>query len=68
MSLVEAVANTAIGYAFAVIAQLLILPAFGLHPSFGQHLQIGAIFTLVSLARGYVLRRVFDRLLAKGLM
>ena len=64
MSLVEAAANTAIGYVVAVIAQLAILPVFGLQATFSQHLQIGALFTLVSIARSYALRRLFEALRA----
>lgn len=60
-SFAESAANTAIGYAVAVAAQAVILPAFGLHASTGQHLGIAACFTAVSLVRGYVLRRVFNR-------
>ena len=33
------------------------LPMFGLATTLGQNLAIGAIFTTVSLARSYVLRR-----------
>ena len=33
---------------------------FGLQATLGQNLAIGAIFTVVSLARSYVLRRVFE--------
>lgn len=64
MSLVEAVANTTVGYVVAVIAQLAILPVFGLQATVSQHLQIGALFTLVSIARGYALRRLFEALRA----
>ena len=60
MSLVEAVANVVVGYGFAVITQILIFPIFGLHTTLAQNLRMGAIFTVVSIARSYVLRRVFE--------
>lgn len=60
MSLVEAVANVVVGYGFAVITQILIFPIFGLHTTLAQNLKMGAIFTVVSIARSYVLRRVFE--------
>jgi hypothetical protein len=60
MSLVEAVTNVAVGYGVAVVTQLLVFPMFGLPTTLGQNLAIGAIFTAVSLARSYVLRRVFE--------
>ena len=40
--------------------QLLVFPMFGLVTTLGQNLAIGAIFTMVSLARSYVLRRTFE--------
>ena len=63
MSLSEAVANVAVGYAVAVAVatQVLVLPQFGLHISIGDSLANGAIFTLVSIARSYAMRRIFER-------
>jgi hypothetical protein len=61
-SLAEAGANVAVGYVLAVLVQLLIFPVFGLQPTLVQNLAIGLIFTGVSLARSYALRRVFQRL------
>lgn len=60
MSLVEAMTNIVVGYAVAVITQLLVFPLFGLATSLGDNLAIGLIFTVVSLARSYALRRVFN--------
>jgi len=62
MSLVEALANVVVGYGVAVVTQILIFPLFGLHATLGQNLMIGAMFTLVSLARSYALRRLFEQL------
>ena len=60
MSLVESVANVIVGYGVAVVTQILIFPIFGLHTTLAQNLKMGAAFTLVSIARSYVLRRVFE--------
>lgn len=60
MSLVEAVANVALGYGVAVLAQLAVFPLFGLHPSISDNLAIGAVFTVVSLLRSYAVRRMFN--------
>ena len=60
MSLVEAVVNVAIGYGFAVVTQILVFPIFGLHTTLAQNLKMGAIFTVVSIARSFALRRVFE--------
>ena len=62
MSLVEAVANVIFVYGIAVITQILIFPMFGLHTTLAQNLKMGAVFTVVSIARSYVLRRLFERL------
>lgn len=60
MSLVEAVANVIVGYGVAVITQIMIFPVFGLHTTLAQNLKMGAIFTVVSIARSFALRRVFE--------
>jgi uncharacterized protein (DUF2062 family) len=61
MSLVESFANVIVGYAIAVGTQILIFPMFGLHTTLAQNLKMGAVFTVVSIARSYVLRRLFER-------
>ncbi|CAM4340130.1 hypothetical protein [Palleronia rufa] len=60
MSLVESVTNVIVGYGVAVVTQILIFPAFGLHTTLAQNLKMGAIFTIVSIARSFALRRVFE--------
>lgn len=60
MSLVEAVANVAIGYGIAVATQLVVFPWFGLPARVGDALAIGAIFTAVSIGRSFTLRRLFE--------
>ena len=62
MSLVEAIANVIVGYGVSVVTQILIFPIFGLHTTLAQNLKMGAVFTVVSIARSYVLRRLFERL------
>jgi hypothetical protein len=60
MSLIEAVANVAVGFGVAVLAQVVVFPLFGLDVSFSDNLTIGAIFTGVSIGRSYALRRLFE--------
>jgi hypothetical protein len=60
MSLVESLANVAVGYGLAVGTQMIIFPLFGLHTTLEQNLTIGAIFTVVSIARSFALRRLFE--------
>ena len=60
MSLVESVANVVVGYGVAVVTQIVIFPVFGLHTTLAQNLKMGAVFTVVSIARSYLLRRLFE--------
>jgi hypothetical protein len=61
MSFVESCINVAIGYSVALAAQLLVFPLFGIHIPIRSNLAIGAIFTVVSIARSYMVRRLFNR-------
>ena len=65
MSLVEAVTNVVVGYGVAVLTQLAVFPMFGVKATIGANLPIGLVFTAISLARSYALRRVFERLRSK---
>jgi hypothetical protein len=60
MSLVEATANVVVGYGLAVLTQMLLFPLFGFEATLRDNLAIGAIFTIVSVGRSYVLRRLFE--------
>ena len=62
MSAAESVANVVIGYGIALITQVVVFDALQIPVSLGQNLWIGGIFTVVSLARSYLLRRFFNRL------
>jgi hypothetical protein len=66
MSLVESVANVIIGYGVAIVTQILIFPVFGLHTTLGQNLVMGGVFTIVSLARSFLLRRLFEAIRVAG--
>ena len=59
-SLIESAANVAIGYGVAVASQLAIFPLFGIHIPLSDNLLIGAWFTVISLARSYIVRRTFN--------
>ncbi len=61
-SALEAIANVALGWLLAILTQLLVFPVYCLSITFSQNLQIGIIFTFVSLVRSYMLRRVFARI------
>ena len=60
MSLVEAIANVAVGFTVGLLTQIVVFPVFGLDVSLSENLVIGSIFTAVPICRAYVLRRVFE--------
>lgn len=61
-SFIEAWSNVAIGYFVAPAAQLIVFPLYDIDVSVSQNIQIGLIFTAVSIARSYLLRRLFNRM------
>jgi hypothetical protein len=62
MSLLEAGTNVVVGFALALAAQMLIFPIFGLAVSTRDNLLISVMFTGISLARSFALRRLFERI------
>ncbi len=60
-SFIESCINVAIGYGVALVSQILIFPLFGIYLPLSSNLAIGAIFTVISIARSYAVRRVFNR-------
>lgn len=60
-SLLEACINTAIGFFIALWTwQFIVAPLMGYVVTTADNLLITGIFTVVSVARGYVLRRFFN--------
>lgn len=60
MSFVEAVTNIVVGYAFAVLTQMIVFPLFGFHASLGENFLLAALFTGISLIRSFAIRRAFN--------
>lgn len=60
-SALESATNVAVGYAVAMLTQAVVFPWFGFHATTAEHAGIALIFTVVSLARSYALRRLFNR-------
>ena len=65
MSLVESITNVVVGYVLAIATQIVVFPWFGIETALSEHLAIGLAFVGVSLARGYLLRRLFERIRAR---
>lgn len=60
-SFAETCLSIAVGFVVSLILTALVLPAYGHDVTFGQNLQITGIFTIASIARGYLVRRAFVR-------
>ena len=65
-SLIEACINVLIGYWINFAANLLILPLFGWHVTVAQNLALGEIYTAISIARSYAVRRWFNARIARA--
>lgn len=59
-SLIESLINILIGYLTALLSQVLIFPLFNIDVTFQDNLLIGLYFTIISLARSYLVRRYFN--------
>lgn len=59
-SFYEACINVAIGFGINFAANLVILPLFGFNITLADNFYIGLLYTVVSVARSYVVRRWFD--------
>lgn len=60
-SLNETVISTIIGLLVSLLTQIIVFPLYGLEVKFNQNVQITIIFTLVSIVRGYCVRRYFNK-------
>ena len=59
-SLAEAALNILIGFWISVLANRWLLPLWGYQVSMSQAIEIGLLFTWISLIRSYALRRLFN--------
>lgn len=59
-SFLKSIVSTAVGFGVAMIANALVLPLFGYTPSLKENFIITCIYTVISVARGYALERIFE--------
>jgi hypothetical protein len=64
-SFAEAWFNVAVGFGINYAGNIFILPLFGFNVSYSDALWIGVIFTVISVVRSYVLRRVMNNYKAR---
>jgi len=60
MSFFEAASGSALGFGIAWIANFVVLPWFGYHPSIVEAFELTAIFTAISVIRVFLWRRAFN--------
>lgn len=60
-SFVEAIVNVLIRFTINWAMNMAVLPLFGFNVTPGQAFHMGLIFTVVSVARSYAVRRWFNR-------
>lgn len=68
-SFLEACLSTAIGFIIAFFANLVVMPVvFGIMPTFEQNAIATVLFTIVSVVRGYYVRRMFNYMHVKEIL
>jgi hypothetical protein len=65
-SFIEAWINVLIGFSINWVMNMLILPLYGFQVTGGQAFSMGLIFTVVSVARSYAVRRWFNYYIVKA--
>lgn len=67
-SMIETVLSTAIGFVIALLSQHFLFPLWGIEVEWHDNFQIACVFTIISIVRGYFVRRMFNLMHVKGIM
>ena len=59
MSLIESVANTGAGFLVSLVLQISLFSLMSIETTTTQNLLMSGVFTVASLVRGYLMRRLF---------
>lgn len=60
MSLIETIVSVCIGLAVSFVSQLWLFRMYDIHISLAQNLELTLYFTVVSVIRGFAVRRFFN--------
>ena len=60
-SLIETLTSVFVGWLIGVILNLTVLPLFNYNITVTDSLWVSLIFTVISVIRGYLIRRYFNR-------
>jgi|TARA_R110002124_G_scaffold78682_2_gene209931 hypothetical protein len=64
-SMIEAISGTLIGLVFSFMIQIIIYPSLDIPVSIGQNILITSVFFVASIVRGYLVRRLFNKIFKK---
>ena len=60
-SIAESLTNIGIGIAVGFTSNIIVLPAFGYDVTLQDATLISLVFTVISFARSYIVRRVYNK-------
>ena len=60
--MIETMTNIAVGFVISLISQIVIFHFYDVQMSLWDNIEITLWFTVVSIVRGYTLRRIFNSL------
>ena len=60
-SIIESITQTLIGLLTSILIQVILYPLLGIPVTFKQNLIITGVFFAVSIVRGYIIRRLFNK-------
>lgn len=61
-SLVEIIISTAIGFVVSLISTFILFPIVGIESTSSKNVMVTVSFTVISIVRGYFVRRFFNNL------
>lgn len=59
-SALESITNVVVGLLVSIITQMILYPILNIPVTFSQNLIITFVFFILSFARGYIIRRIFN--------
>jgi len=62
LSVVEVIVNVGSGYIISLCIQIMLFPLFDVHMSIADNALMTLVFTVISLLRGYIVRRMFNKI------
>lgn len=64
-ALIETAINVGSGYIIGILTQLAVFPLLGIEVSFAENALLTLIFSISSLLRGYIIRRIANKVLMR---